>query len=194
MSPSSDRRAAMCMAGFVLGAGVAVASAQSAPPLSALTVPAGSLPDGCQVAPQPPTPTPIVLPDGKLIHRSSHPGKFPTNPWYGKDDTYMVQVQNAIEPAPRVQMPDGPPLERKEISRLVWSLRGHVAEAYHATYQDSFGASIVVQAVRYHDAKWATVNPLQTNRIVRGSTVIRLDSTQPTGCLNAVWTYLQALK
>ena len=187
----------MCVAALVLGVGMVVVSAQSEPLLSALTVPEASLPDGCRLVPQPPAPTPILLPDGKLIHRSSHPGKFPTNPWYGKDYVtdyrYMAEVQNAIEPGPKVQMPDGPPLERKEASRLMWSLKGHVVEAYQAEYETTSGGVIRVRAVRYTDAKWAAPDPRQENRIVRGTSVILIGG-QPGQCLTAVRQYIQALK
>ena len=184
----------MTWAAFVLGAGMLVVSAQSAPALSALTVPESSLPDGCRLGPPPPKPTPIVLPDGKLIQRLNLPGWFPTNPWYGTDDWLMVEVQKTIEPPARgVQLPDGPPLERKEASRLAWSLKGHVVEAYRADYEATSGGLIRVQAVRYTDAKWATPDPQQENRIVRGTTVIVVGG-QPSQCLTAIRAYIKALK
>jgi hypothetical protein len=179
---------------LIVGVSVVVVSAQSAPALSALTVPATSLPDGCRLGPQPPKPTPIVLADGKLIQRLNPPGWFPTNPWFGTDDWLMVRVQQAIEPAaPGIRLPDGPPLEHKEVSKLAWSLKGHVVEAYQAEYEASPGGLIRVQAVRYTEAKWAAPDPLQENRIVRGTTVILIGG-QPSQCLTAIREYIQALK
>jgi hypothetical protein len=184
----------MGMAALMLGAGMVVVSAQSAQSLSALTVPAASLPDGCRLGPPPPKPTPIVLADGKLIQRLNMPGRFPTNPWYGTDDWLMVEVQKAIEPpAPRVRMPDGPPLEPKEASKLIWSLKGHVVEAYQSEYETTPGEVIRVQAVRYTDPKWAAPDPRQENRIVRGTTVILIGG-RPGQCLTAVRQYIEALK
>ena len=184
----------MTWAAFVLGAGMAVVSAQSAPALSALTVPEASLPDGCRLGPQPPKPTPIVLADGKLIQRLNLPGWFPTNPWYGTDDWLRVEVQKAIEPpAPGVQMPDGPPLERREASKLAWSLKGHVVEAYRAEYKVAPDGLIRVQAVRYADTNRAAPEPQHENRIVRGATVILIGG-QPSPCLSAIQQYIKALK
>ena len=34
----------------------------------------------------------------------------------------------------------------------------------------------------------------QSNRVVRGSPVIRIDSAEPTGCMNAIRNDIQSLK
>jgi hypothetical protein len=190
----SDRRVVIVTAALVLAAGLAVTSAQPAAGLSALTVPVTSLPEGCALAPAPALPSPFVLSDGTEIQRSPYPGKFPQNPWVGTEDRYKTQVQHIVEPAGAIRMPDGPPLDQRQANKLSWAGRGRAAEAYHAIYQDSAGASIVVQAVRFHDVKAATAIPQSPNRIVRGSTVIKVDANRPTGCLNAVLSYLQSLK
>jgi len=178
----------------MLAAGLAVVSAQSGPALGTLTVPAASLPEGCQLAPMPPLPSPFVLSNGASIQRPPYPGKFPQNPWVGTEDRYKTQVQDVVEPPKAVSMPHAPPLDAKQANKLRWTGRGHAAEAYHAIYQSATGASIVVQAVRYHDPSFPALDSKQPNRIVRGAVVIKVDADQPTGCLNAILAYVQSLK
>jgi hypothetical protein len=176
-----------------LTAGIAIASAQSEFALSTLTVPASNLPDGCQLAPVPPRPSPFVLSNGAPLVRPPYPGNFPENPWSGIEDRYRTQVQDVIEP-PRVAKGTDAPLTPRDAIRTQWAGRGVVTQAYHAIYQDAGGASVVVHAARYDDPAYATAVPKRPNRLVRGTTVIDVIANQPTGCLNAVLSYIQSLK
>ena len=173
----------MCTA-FFITAGMAAVFAQSAPAMSALTVPVGSLPEGCRLTPPPPAPTPIPLP-------RPH---FPDNPWVGTDYSYIANVRTALEHLPPVKLPDGPPLDPTTASKLAWTLKGDIAEAYRASYETTLGGSILVQAVRYKDAKWATLDPRKPDRIVRDSTVILVTGNPQGECFNAVRSYIQSLK
>jgi hypothetical protein len=172
-------------------------SAQSAPSLSALTVPTANLPDGCQLTPPPPEPTTIPLPPppvGMTVVASKGRSEFPGNPWFGSDDRYVAKVRQAFERLPAIQWPDGPPLEPKEASKLAWTLkrdRGDIAEAYRASYETAYLGPIVVQAVRYTDAKWATPGE---GCIVRGSTVIGITGNPQGECFKAVRNYIQSIK
>ena len=184
------------MTAFVLALGLAVVSAQSAPTFSALTVPAASLPDGCQLTPLPPerTPTPMPHPEGGVIAAARKPfelRRFPSNPWFGTDYKYIAQVRLAFERLPLVHLPDGPPLEQRQAEKLLSTLKGNIAEAYRASYETTSSGSIVVQAVRYTEAKWATPGE---GRIVRGSTVILVTGNPQGECFNAVRKYIQSLK
>ena len=197
------------MAAF-MGVGMAVVSAQSAPELSALTIPAANLPEGCGLTPLPPEPSPrppIVLPDGTVIVRSSTShgtGRFPSNPWFGTEYEYIAQIRASFEGVP--QMPDGPPLDRADASRLKARLAGDITDAYHASYDTTSDGPVLIQAVRYADAKWAPPtswmrtligarrNSIESVRIVRGHAVILITGHAQGQCFKAVRNYIESLK
>ncbi len=181
------------MTALVMVFGMAVVLAQSAPDLGGLTVPAASLAEGCRLTPPPPTPTPIPLPPpegGVMVFASNRAPQFPSNPWFGSDSTYVTKVRQAFERGPAIRLPDGPPLEPKEAAKLAWTLKGDIAEAYRASY-DTTGGTVLVQAVRYTDAKWATPGE---GRIVRGSTVILISGNPQLECFKVIQNYIQSLK
>ncbi len=194
MTGSRDRQAARCVIMLVLATGMAAVSAQSTPVFSELTVPAASLPAGCRLTPSSPEPTPIPQPEGTVAAIAPKPfalRSFPRNPWFGSDYKYIAQVRQAIERAPAIQFPDGPPLEPKEAARLAWTLKGNIVEAYRASYETAASVSILVQAVRYSESRWAT--PGQ-GRIVRGSAVIVVTGNPQSECFKAIQNYIQSLK
>ena len=178
---------------ILLAAGMPMAFAQSDLALSALTVPVSNLPEGCQLAPVPALPSPFLLSNGKPLERPPYPGNFPANPWWGIEDRYKTQVQDVIEP-PQAWKGTDAPLTARDANKVRWAGRGIVTQAYHATYQAAADVSVVVRAVRYADLASAARQPKRTNRIVRDMTVIDVTANQPTGCLNAVLSYIQSLK
>ena len=210
MSASPSRCIAVGLATVGLVAGLSAASAQSEPSLSALTVPAARLPEGCRLTPPPPppTPTPTPDPDSDAIVRPvmpRHP-ELPSNPWFGTDFKYILMIRPAFNSTPLFRMPDGPPLEPEAAARLRSKLTGDIAEAYSASYEIPDKGHVNVMAVRYVDAKWATPEApagtigaarsrfVETTRIVRGSTVILVTGTPQHECLNVIRSYIQTLK
>lgn len=210
MIASPARRTAVCMPALMLVAGLSGVAAQSGPPLSALTVPASALPEGCRLTPPPPPPTPPPTPDpdSDAVARPVMPRRpgFPSNPWFGTDYKYIVMIRPAFNSTPLLRMPDGPPLEPEDATRLRAKLLPDITEAYTASYEMPSNGHVLVQAVRYIDAKWATPeapagtigaarsSSIETTRIVRGSTVILVTGTPKRECLNAVRNHIRSLK
>jgi hypothetical protein len=178
-------------------------SAQSGPAFSALTVPGASLPDGCRLTPPLPEPTTIPAP-APIVPFG--PVRFPSNPWFGTDYKLIVQIRGAFESAPLFRLPDGPPLDERDLRRLEARSRGNIEKTYHASYETPLNGSIHVQAVRYTDAKWAMSDPpmrklsvarrdsVESVRIVRGSAVILVTGNPLGECFKIVRNYIQSLK
>jgi hypothetical protein len=212
MTSTGSWRTVLCLAACMAGS-MAVVSAQSVPDFSVLTVPPGSLPDGCRLTPPPspesPAPAPIVavLPGGGVIRRAPRPFAVPpflTNPWFGTDYKYIAMVRSSFDSA--LHLPDGPPLERADAARLRAKLAGHITEAYRALYASPSGERIEVEAVRYADSKWATPDPPMRRvtaahgdstaslRIVRGATVVLITGDPQRPCFKALRNHIQSLK
>src|SRR5262245_2743283 len=153
--------------------------------LSALTVPAAALPNGCTIgAPQARTPW---IP-------------FPTNPWSGTDRKLMTEVRSASDGYPR--MPDGPPLSAREAQAFQLKLADDVVEAYQAQYAWTDGSQVSVSALTFRDATLAGRGTLLESdaqrgviqRIVRGATVVRVTAPARTACLDAVRAHIESIK
>ena len=135
-----------------------------------------------------------MQPEGGVIAIAPKPfarRPFPSNPWSGTDHTYIAQLREAFDRVPPVRLPDGPPLEQKEVNKLLWTLKGNIEEGYLASYGTTSVGVILVQAVRYTDAKWATPSE---GRIVRGSTVILVTGNPQGECFKVVRDYIQSVK
>lgn len=186
-----------------------VLPAQSAQDLRALTVPGGSLPEGCGLTsslPEPSTRAPVMQSDGRVIARSSTAvgvRQFPSNPWFGTEYRYIALMRPSFEGV--VQMPDGPPLDRADAVRLRAKLAGDITEGYHASYDTRDDGPILVQAVRYADATsgrpssstrtmTGARNSVELLRILRGSTVILITGNPQGECFRAVRNYIESVK
>ena len=105
-----------------------------------LTVPAERLPEGCVLSPAPS----VQLDSGRV--RFGLWAGFPTNPWIGTDRRLVASIREHIEGP--VAVPDGPPLDAKELARYLGQLADGVEEAYGAVYMQSDAGLITVSAMR----------------------------------------------
>jgi hypothetical protein len=165
-------------------------SAQSTPALSALTVPAAALPDGCALT-SAPAPSPARW------------SRFPTNPWSGMDRERVAAVHQAIDATPARPLPDLPPTAWSDTpSEMKWA--ENILGAYRAAYVSADGRQVEVFAVQFNDVKLTTapesiaamLNPPRglTARLVRGATVVRVSASTSSGCFGAVRAYIESLK
>jgi hypothetical protein len=176
-------------------AGVVVAvSAQSPTLLSSLTVPASSLPVGCELKPPD-----KVLPVRASLEQRLEVRQLRANPWTGTDRALKLAVRETIEgPEP---LPDAPPVTRREIALRDARLADEIAEAYRAEYNNATGAAIYVSAIRFRDPQLAkpalfpgstTRAGITSTRIVRDDTVIQLSGAGD--CFSAIKAFLAAGK
>ena len=181
----NDRRAdtaRICVA-FLLTGGVLTSSAQSGQALSALTVPAAALPDGCALTPK---------------------SRFPTNPWSGTNRETVAAVHRAIDATPERLLPDMPPEVSRDAAAAERKWADNILGAYRAAYGSWDGRQVEVFAVTFNDVKLTTapesvsamLNPPRglTTRLVRGATVIRVSASTSTECFRAVRAHIESLK
>jgi len=113
---------------LVLAMSVALAAgaSQTAPPrvlsMRDLTLPAERLPVGCALSP-----APSVHLDGSRVRYGLWSG-FPANPWIGTDRRLMASIRELVDGLATI--PDGPPLDAKELPRYLGQLADGVEEAY----------------------------------------------------------------
>jgi len=193
--------AVACVGGLVAG------SRQSPPALSALTVPAALLPDGCALKPPPapaPAPAQVLVGDGNRILASAR-FDFSTNPWSGTDRKIVAMVHRAIDgPAPVRPLPDLPPPKSGGAAAAERKLADNIVEAYRAEYASGDGGRVEVFAVTFNDPKLtvapesmsAMLNPPRgmTTRVVRGATVVRVSASTSGMCFGAVRAHIESLK
>jgi hypothetical protein len=111
--------------------------------LTDLTVPPSRLPPGCA-----------------LLEKSTTPGKdgqvriawlglpVSTNPWTGNDRPVLALIRERFEGPSTV--PDGPPLNSRELARFRAQLADGVEAGYAAAYQQSGQSGLtLVQALRF---------------------------------------------
>ncbi len=183
----------LLVAGLALDHSVIVA--QSPPTLEALTVPPDQLPKGCQLE--------VSAPDA--ASPTAEPGRTPvrgapiqSNPWSGTDVALKLEARNAVDGQP--PMPYAP-ATRRELGAFQAKWVENVAEAYRARYESDDNGSVLVRAVRFDDATWATPEPpLGTRvmggisaRIVLGAIVARVSARASSECFQAVRKHLQSL-
>jgi hypothetical protein len=111
-----------------------------------LTVPSSRLPAGCALVEKAAT----AETAGKTrIVSIGLP--VATNPWIGTDRQALSLIrERLVGPATVPDVPDGPPLNRRDLARYQLQLADGIAEGYAAVYQQSGAAWLtVVQALRF---------------------------------------------
>lgn len=182
--------------GLALYAGMSVILAQSPLTLETLTVPPDRLPKGCQLG----------VPAAEAAAATARPGRTPVhgdpiqgNPWSGTDHTLKLEARNAVDGRP--SMPYAPATLR-ELGSFQAKWIENVAEAYRAEYESDGNGPVLVRAVRFEDAKWATPEPpLGTRvamggpsaRVVLGTIVARVSAGTNNECFQAVRKHLESL-
>jgi hypothetical protein len=183
-------------AGLTLYVWMSVIQAQSPMTLETFTVPPARLPNGCQLeVPAADAATPAATPPRAVPH-----GSLRGNPWSGTDLQLRVAARNAVDGAPI--MPYAPATAR-ELGSFQAKWVENVTEAYHAKYESSGQGPVVVWAVRFDEAKWATPEPpLGTRlamsgasvRLVLDAIVVRVSAGSDSECFQAVWKHLESLR
>lgn len=181
---------------LAISAAITVNASQPAPPrivtIRDLRVPAERLPAGCALSPAPTIPL-----DGNRV-RSGLWAEFPSNPWTGTDRRLIASIRQLIDGPAAV--PDGPPLDAKQLSRYLGQLADGVEEAYGAVYLQSETSLITVRAIRFAasgpissrgDAADKRDSNLGTARVAIGPIVAIV--TGEGDCFQAVGVYLKSL-
>ena len=191
---ASGRTAIALSAGFVAAAWLPPAAQSDQPthPLSALTVPAERLPEGCRLEPASPG---FVMGPG-----------LRENPWIGTRPPTLASIRLTVEypNGPTYDLPNGPALRAR--------LTEDVVEGYRARYVAATAWKVEVYAVRFNDPALTlptSLNRLRSNdrhdtRIVFGTTAVRVylasDGFYPkpaqTGeaCLRAITGHIGSMK
>lgn len=158
-----------------------------------LTLPAERLPVGCALSP-----APSVHLDGGRVRFGLWAG-FPTNPWIGTDRRLMASIRELVDGPAAV--PDGPPLDARELSRYLGQLADGVVEAYGAVYVHSDAELITVRAMKFapgqQPADRADSGDMRVSRNLRMIRVaigpIVAIVTGDGECFRAVGAYLTSL-
>lgn len=152
-----------------------------------LTVPSDRLPDGCQLAPAPSVP---VGPN--QVQTGLWGGlQLPSNPWAGHDAPLAGKIRELVDGARRV--PDGPPLSRAELARLVLRLAEDVEEAYAAFYNTPDGRLVSVFAMRLNAPIDGNNDAELRESRVRIGAFVAAHSGDGGECHNAVINHLLTL-
>ena len=171
---------------LAMSVAITISAAQTAPPrtitLRDLTVPAERLPVGCALSP-----APSLRLDGNRVRSGLWAG-FPANPWVGTDRRLMASIRELIDGPAAV--PDGPPLDAKELSRYLGQLADGLEEAYAAVYMQADANLITVRAVKFVPGE----KPLARARsgTIRIGSIVAL-VTGEGECFQAVGAYLGSL-
>jgi hypothetical protein len=190
----------------MLAGAVVAGFGQSGLTLSALTVPAASLPSGCALTQPAARPAASAQVGATVIEGTARSDRssFPTNPWSGADRTLAARIRGAIDATPQRPLPDLPAFDPRDVeaSKVKWT--ENIREAYHAAYTSAYGDQIEVFAVTFDDAKFAeapesvsaVLNPPRgfSSRFVRGATVVRVAGSAQGECARAVDRYVRSLK
>ena len=182
---------------LTMSVAVTVSESQPAPPhivsVRDLTVPAERLPIACTLSP-----APSVQLDGGRVRSGLRAG-FPTNPWIGTDRRLVASIRELVDGPAAV--PDGPPLDAKQLSRYLGQLADGVEEAYGAVYMQSDAELITVRAVKFAPGEKPPTTRYASDRRVAGTPALIRVAIGPivaivTGdgdCFQAVGAYLQSL-
>ena len=155
-----------------------------------LTVPVDRLPPGCALAP-----APSISMGGNRV-RSGLLAGLPANPWTGTDRRLMAEIRERID-APAA-LPDGPPLDAKELSRYRAQLADGLEQAYGAVYIDA-AQLIIVQAVQFAPtepaSEFASARAHVSNSRMMRVQIGRITAivTGDGACSRAVGAYLATL-
>ena len=156
-----------------------------------LTVPAESLPARCRLSPAPTA----DLDNGRV--RLGLWAEFPSNPWIGDERRLLASIRQLVEGP--VKIPDGPPLDSRELSRFEGQLADGVEEGYGAVYLDSDGGMVIVRAVKLAPLEKPFAGSLLPP-LKESSSAIRIAIGQIVGivtgegeCFQAVAAHLKSL-
>lgn len=155
-----------------------------------LTVPVDHLPPGCAL-----TPAPSISIDGNRVRFGLWAG-FPANPWIGTDRRLMAEIRDRVDPP--AALPDGPPLDARELSRYRAQLADGLEQGYGAVYSDA-AQLVIVQAVKFAPTEPASVLASGRARVSNSSEVrvqigrIAAIITGGGACSRAVGAYLATL-
>jgi hypothetical protein len=153
-----------------------------------LTVPADRLSSGCALATEPSR-------DRNGVRTAQWPD-FPTNPWIGTDRRLMAEIRERVDPP--AALPDGPPLDAKELSRYRAQFADGLAQGYHAVYDDA-AQRVIVQAVKFAPTEPASAFASGRARVSSAREVrvgigrIAAIVTGDGACSRAVSAYLASL-
>jgi hypothetical protein len=162
--------------------------------LQDLTVPADRLTEDCQLKT-----TTVNSGRGRIV---SEADPFPTNPWSGQDTRLVAMVRGFVDGVPEV--PDGPPLDRRQAAQYQLKYAESVRQAYQAQYIGPLGSAVHVFAVTFKDARLAQADASSgrarrargaTTRVVIGPTVVRVIARQGRSeCFDMVNRHIESLK
>ena len=175
---------------FVLAVGLAT-GVQDAARISDLTVPAERLPSGCVLSP-----TPTAHIDGNRI-RSGLSAGSPSNPWIGTDAVRIASIAQLFFDPPR--MPDGPPLDKKEIALFNLRYADGIDQAYEAVYLASDSAPlIIVYGLQFPSATsagtfWSNSRVGHDPHGFKLGPTVALIAGPDSDCTRAVAAYLSSL-
>ena len=183
---------------LALSLGGLLTASQPTLDLRTLTVPEGRLPPDCRPLAVP-LQRALIGPDGPtLVHAED--AALPSLPWQGNDRRTLASIRRVVDGTP--PLPDGPPLDADGTIAHALRWADDVVEGYGSVYVEA-GTRIGVYAIRFKDATLATTEPPKgtsllgygpSERIVLGSTVVRIVAPRPVKCFQAISTYVSSLK
>jgi hypothetical protein len=178
-----------------LSAAIAIALLQAAPSRSVtmrdLTVPADRLPAGCTLSPAP------SVRDGNRVTSGLWAG-FPANPWIGTDRQRLASIRELIDgPA---ALPDGPPLDTRQLAGYRLQLADGVEEGYGAVYRHADAVAMtIVHAARFAPGQqpsarrdFSHTRPSRNPGIITIGQIVALVSGDGA-CFQAVASHLKSL-
>ncbi len=182
--------------------------AQSAPPvtLQDLTVPKDRLPEGCALKLIEPAHQEVIATTdtGRRTVRvtgatpSLQPAGVTANPWTGADRRVLAGLRQRVDGYGTPRLPDAPPLTSGEEAAMFLQFANGVEEGYAATYAQSGGRDLGVQAVRFTVATERHLDVSRTARVENTRTIdiglIRASVYGDGGpCASAIEGYVRSL-
>jgi|SRR5579862_1045532 len=155
-----------------------------------LTVPAERLPVGCLLSP-----TPSVKLEGNRYRGGLWAG-LPSNPWIGTDSVRIASIASIFFPS--IRMPDGPPLDKKEMALFRLHFADGIEEGYEAVYlTDDSAPFIIVYGLRFPTAAAAQSFFEQSGfahdrRAAQTGSVVALAAGPESACFDVVLAHVQS--
>lgn len=175
-----------------------LAAYQSEIDLGKLTVPEARLAPDCRLL-STPSERALLGPGGFTLV-AAEDAALPSVPWKGSDRKTLAAIRRGVDGTP--PLPDGPPLDADATIAHALRWADAVAEGYGAAYVEN-GTRVGVYAVRFKDRTLATIEPPKgtalmgygpSERIVLGSTVVRVVAPRPVKCFQVISAYVSSLK
>jgi hypothetical protein len=157
--------------------------------LDELTLPTSRLPAGCHLSAAPSRPA-----TGDRVQGGLWAGlPITSNPWTGGERPIVAAIRERLDGP--TMLPDGPPLERRELEKFRAHLADGVEVAYAAIYSSDNPGLVVVYAVRFASERSTAAAVRATARtglrFVSGRTLVGVSGD--SSCFPAVATYLKEL-